>query len=181
LQIRLEVAMRAVLPMLMLTLFGLVAHAGDMLKPGEPFPAWSLQDQTGATVKSTDLAGKTYLLWYYPKALTSGCTREGCELRDNFADFKKADVVVLGVSFDDPGKNAEFVAKNNFPFRLLSDIDKTLAVQVGAADSTSRPMARRISYLVGPDGKVRVAYPDVDPAVHAKQVLKDLQGALPKS
>ena len=172
--------MRLMLSMLVLTLFGLTAKASEMLKPGDPFPAWSLRDQTGATVKSTDLAGKTYLLWYYPKALTPGCTKEGCELRDNFADFKKAEVVVLGVSFDDPAKNAEFVATHRFPFRLLSDTDKTLAVEVGAADSTSRPMARRISYLVGPDGKVRKAYANVDPATHAKQVLADLGSAAAK-
>jgi len=140
---------------------------------------WALKDQTGKVVKSTDHAGKTYLLWYYPKALTSGCTREGCELRDNFAAFQKAAVVVLGVSFDEPGKNAEFVAKNSFPFGLLSDSDKALAVQVGAADSTSRLFARRISYLVGTDGKVRFAYFDVDPATHARQVIADLEGKEP--
>ena len=167
--------MRIVLPLVLLSFFGLAARAGDTLKPGDPFPAWSLTDQTGATVKSAELAGSSYLIWYYPRALTPGCTREGCELRDNFEGFKKAGVVVLGVSFDDPKKNAEFVAEHRFPFRLLSDTDKTLAVQVGAADSPSRLWARRISYLVGPDGKVRVAYADVDPATHARQVLQDVE------
>ena len=167
--------MRFVLPMALLTCFGLSARADDrMLKPGEAFPAWALKDHTGAALKSTDLAGKSYLLWYYPKALTPGCTREGCELRDNFEAFKKAGVEVLGVSFDEPKKNAEFVAAQKFPFRLLSDSDKTFAVQVGAADSTSRLFPRRISYLVGPDGKVRFAYADVDPATHATQVLTDI-------
>jgi thioredoxin-dependent peroxiredoxin len=162
------------LVIMMMAFTGLTASAAEMLKPGDPFPAWSLKDQTGATVKSTDLRGKTYLLWYFPKAMTSGCTREGCELRDNYAGFQKASIVILGISFDDPGKNAEFIAKNHFPFSLLSDSDKSLAIQVGAADSTSRIVARRISYLVGPDGKVLKAYPDVDPATHAKQVLADL-------
>ena len=150
------------------------AAAEGMLKPGDAFPAWQLVDHTGAKFSSADLAGKTYLLWYFPKAMTSGCTKEGCTLRDNYAAFQKASVEVLGVSFDEPAKNAEFVKEEKFPFRLLSDTSKSLAVAVGAADSTSRMWARRISYLVGPDGKVVKAYPDVDPAKHAGEVLADI-------
>jgi len=145
-----------------------------MLEPGQPFPAWTLTDHTGATVSSTQLAGTTYLLWYYPKAMTAGCTKEGCELRDNFEGFEKAGVTVLGASFDTPADNAEFVTQNRFPFRLLSDGEKRLAVAVGAADSTSRMWPRRISYLIGPDGTVLKAYSDVSPADHARQVLGDL-------
>jgi len=151
------------------------AFAGAMLKPGDPFPAWELPNQTGAMVSSKDFAGKTYLLWFYPKAMTSGCTAEGCALRDNYSGFKKAGVQVVGVSFDDPKDNAEFIAKNSFPFQLLSDTKKTLAVEVGAADSASRLWARRISYLVGPDGKVLMAYADVTPSKHANEVLADIQ------
>ena len=149
--------------------------AGEMLKAGDAFPAWALQDNTGAEVTSSSLAGKIYLLWYYPKALTPGCTKEGCALRDSYADFEKLGVVVLGVSFDEPKDNAEFVSTHKFPFRLLSDTKKELAVAVGAADTPSRLWARRVSYLVGADGKVLVAYRDVDPATHAQQVLADLQ------
>ncbi len=161
---------------LLLTALGLAstATAAGMLKPGDSFPAWQLTDQTGAKVSSADLAGKTYLLWFYPKAMTPGCTKEGCTLRDSYAGFQKAGVEVVGVSFDDPKANAEFIEKNHFPFRLLSDSKKELAVAVGAADSPSRLWARRISYLVGPDGKVLKAYPDVDPAKHAGEVLADL-------
>ena len=63
-------------------------HAGALLAPGDAFPAWTLSDQTGATVSSRDLAGKTYLLWFYPKAMTPGCTAEGDGLRDSFAAFQ---------------------------------------------------------------------------------------------
>ena len=151
------------------------AFAGGMLKPGDLFPAWELPNQTGAMVSSKDFAGKTYLLWFYPKAMTSGCTAEGCALRDNYSGFEKAGVQVVGVSFDDPKDNAEFIAKNKFPFPLLSDSKRTLAVEVGAADSPSRVWARRISYLVGPDGKVLTAYADVTPGKHASEVLADIQ------
>ena len=79
---------------------------------------------------------------------------------------------VLGISFDPPAENAKFVAAESFPFRLLTD-DGTLAAAVGAAQESGARRARRISYLVGPDGKVKRAYDEVVPADHAKQVLAD--------
>jgi peroxiredoxin Q/BCP len=164
----------AILTMLT-SLIGGFTFAGELLKTGDAFPAWELSDHTGAKVSSASLAGKTYLLWYYPKAMSSGCTKEGCGLRNNFDGFKKAGVEVLGVSFDAPADNAAFVKKESFPFRLLSDDKKELAVKVGAADSTGRLWPRRISYLVGPDGNVLRAYGDVNPANHASEVLADVQ------
>jgi len=146
----------------------------DLLRPGDPFPDWSLPDHTGKVVAAKDLAGKPYLLWFYPKAMTPGCTAEGRQLRDRFADFQKRGVEVLGVSFDAPDKNAEFVRAEEFPFRLLSDRDHALAIAVGAARSADQSTASRISYLVGPDGKVRRAYGEVSPTSHAGQVLDDL-------
>jgi thioredoxin-dependent peroxiredoxin len=148
----------------------MVTHAA-LLQAGDTFPTWSLRDQTGATVTSTSLTGTTYLVWFYPKAMTPGCTAEGGGLRDNFDAFKAKGVEVLGVSFDTPAENAAFVAKEKFPFRLLSDTDRALAVAVGAADTKDQPVARRISYLVGPDGKVKVAYGTVVPQTHAQDVL----------
>jgi peroxiredoxin Q/BCP len=79
---------------------------------------------------------------------------------------------VIGVSYDTPEKNRKFAEKNGLPFRLLSDRDHELAKSVGAA-RTLVPFAKRISYLVGPDGTVLVAYPDVKPSTHASEVLED--------
>jgi peroxiredoxin Q/BCP len=151
------------------------ADPAKLLKPGDPFPAWSLQDQTGAVVTSQSLAGKPYLLWYYPKAQTPGCTAEGRGLRDRFEEFRAKGVEILGVSFDEPEANAEFVKAEGFPFRLLSDTDHTLAQAVGAASSNLQIVASRVSYLVGADGKVQKVYGDVTPATHAGDVLSDLQ------
>ncbi len=154
-----------------------LAPAADpdrLLKEGDAFPAWSLRDQTGTTVTSQSLAGKTYLLWFYPKAQTPGCTAEGRGLRDRFAEFSSRGVEIVGVSFDQPAANAEFVKAEGFPFRLLSDTDHTLARAVGAASSDLQLVASRISYLVGPDGKVRKVYGSVTPASHAGDVLSDL-------
>lgn len=155
-----------------LTLAGNAAAA--MLGAGDPFPAWQARDQTGAAVSSKDLAGKTYLLWFYPKAMTPGCTTEGRGLRDAIDDFRTRGVEILGVSFDTPEANAAFVKAEGFPFRLLSDEKGTLARAVGAADSPGATMARRISYLVGPDGKVREAFGAVTPSSHATDVLRTL-------
>jgi peroxiredoxin Q/BCP len=155
-------------------LFASVAPAkADMLKAGDPFPSWELADHTGAIVSSRDLSGKRYLIWFYPKAMTPGCTAEGRGLRDQYAHFQERGVTIFGVSFDEPTANAEFVRQEQFPFRLLSDAEHKLAVAVGAADSAAQTTARRISYLVGPDGKVIKAYGTVNPASHAGEVLGD--------
>jgi len=151
-----------------------VAHAAGMLKPGDTFPAWSLPDQSGTQVSSKQMTGKMYLLWFYPKAMTPGCTAEGDGLRDNFTALQQAGVSVLGVSFDTPTDNVTFVRQQHFPFSLLSDTDRTLAVAVGAATSSQDPVARRVSYLVGADGKVLRAYGTVNPSTHAQEVLADI-------
>lgn len=162
---------------------GLVAAAlltaapalAGMIAAGDAMPPWSMKDQDGKLVNSSELAGKTYLLWYYPKAQTPGCTAEARSLRDNFAPFEAAGVTLVGVSFDSPDSNKAFVDAESLPFRLLSDEDHKLAIAVGAASYSFSFFPSRISYLVGPDGKVLKAYDDVDPAVHAAQVLADAQ------
>jgi thioredoxin-dependent peroxiredoxin len=171
--------MRRLTLLVLLSLSGTPAYAAGLLKVGDAFPAWSLTDQAGKRVTSHDLAGKKYLLWFFPKAMTPGCTAEGDGLRDKFADLQKAGVEVLGVSFDQPQDNARFVQQEQFPFRLLSDTNRTLATAVGAADSPQQPMARRISYLVGPDAKVLRVYGAVTPATHASEVLRDVAAPTP--
>jgi len=150
------------------------AAVGGILAPGDAFPDWQLPDQGGKTVSAKDLAGKSYLLWFYPKAQTPGCIAEGRGLRDKIEEFRARGIEIVGVSFDAPEANAAFVQAEGFPFRLLSDRDRTLARAVGAADSPDAPVARRISYLVGPDGRVKRAYASVTPATHAADVLGDI-------
>src|SRR6185503_4787047 len=95
-------AMRSIVVVLSIVLLAGTAYASDVLKPGTAFPVWELTDHNGAKVASRDLAGKSYLLWFYPKAMTPGCTAEGDALRDQFAAFQARGVEILGVSFDVP-------------------------------------------------------------------------------
>jgi peroxiredoxin Q/BCP len=81
---------------------------------------------------------------------------------------------VLGVSFDSPETNRDFAASNDLPFRLLTDRDRALAKAVGASRALL-PLPKRVSYLVGADGRVLNAYPEVDPKTHAAEVIKDLR------
>jgi len=83
-------------------------------------------------------------------------------------------VQILGASFDKPEANAAFAEKFGFNFPLLSDTDRKLGMAYGAADDPSAGSARRISYLIGPDGKIKKAYPKVNAAAHPEEILKDL-------
>jgi peroxiredoxin Q/BCP len=150
-----------------------LAAGGDMLEPGTSFPAFSLTAHDGSVVSSEGLAGQPYLIYYYPKADTPGCTKEACAFRDRWEDVQQAGLAVYGVSYDKPDKNAAFAKKYALQFLLLSDTDRELASAVGAK-SALLPVPKRISYLVGADGTVLKAYPKVSPSEHAGEVLDDL-------
>lgn len=145
-----------------------------MLKAGDLFPSFHLKAHDGSTVDSSDLSGNFYLIYFYPKADTPGCTKEACTLRDRWEDVIAEKLRVFGVSYDTPEKNGKFAEKYHLPFLLLSDEDQSLAKATGAK-RTLLPLPKRISYLVGPDGKILKAYPSVDPAQHAGEVLEDLR------
>jgi peroxiredoxin Q/BCP len=165
-----------VLGMTVFLAFAVSGAGAVLLQTGDAFPAWELTDQTGKRVTSEELSGKTYVLWFYPKAMTPGCTAEGRGFRDKSEAYAEQGVVIFGVSFDKPEENAKFVEQEGFPFRLLSDGDHKLASSVGAVGTFSFGFARRISYVVGPDGRVLHVYEDVDPKSHAGNILSDLGG-----
>src|SRR6185295_18741849 len=93
------------------------------------------------------------LLYFYPKDDTPGCTKEACGLRDRMGDLKKDNVEVIGVSFDNEASHKKFIADQNLNFSLLADADGTVADAFGAR-MTGKKMAKRISFLVGLDGKI---------------------------
>jgi peroxiredoxin Q/BCP len=141
---------------------------------GDEAPDFELPDHTGAIRKLSDYRGRNVVLWFYPAASTPGWTKEGRGFRDLYDDFRRKNTEVLGASFDSVEKNARFAEKQGFPFPLLCDTDRKLGLAYGACDSKKARFAERISYVIGPDGRIAAAYPKVSPASHPKEVLDSL-------
>lgn len=151
-----------------------------MLKNDRKAPSFSLLDQTSTAQTLKQYMGKWVLLYFYPKDDTPGCTKEACMIAEVYSDFKKLGVVVLGVSKDIPKSHQKFAAKYNLPFTLLSDPTMNMMDQYGAfVEKTMYGKTvrgtKRISYLINPTGKIAKVYPDVDPASHALELLKDIK------
>lgn len=124
------------------------------IKVGEPAPQISGLNQDGKEWKLTDAAGKkVVLLYFYPKNDTPGCTKEACGLRDNMADLQKSDVEVVGVSFDNAESHKSFIAKHSLNFSLLADTEGKIADAYGVR-MPDKARARRVSFLIGKDGKI---------------------------
>ena len=148
------------------------------LKAGDRAPAFALPDESGKTVSSDSLRGKTYFLYFYPKDDTPGCTVEACQLNDNLAQFRGLGVPVIGISQDDATSHQAFQKKYGLQFQLLSDADRTAHHAYGAwGERPGRGEGViRSSFLVGPDGSIKRSWYFVKPDGHALEVLKELQG-----
>jgi len=117
------------------------------------------------------------LLWWYPKAGTPGCTIEGQELRDHAEQFRLADCVVIGLSFDTPEENKTWAEEQGFGFLLLSDVDHSIGRRFEVereADDQYAHFPLRVSYLADPDGVIRKTYAVSGVEAHATAVLGDL-------
>jgi len=148
-------------------------------KIGDKAPDFDAKDQDGKTWKLSALAGKqVVLLYFYPKDDTPGCTKEACGLRDQMTDLKKDNVQVLGVSFDDGESHKKFIAKHGLNFPLLVDTDGKIADQYGVR-MPNKNMARRVSFLVGLDGKIAHVTDNPAADVHLNE-MKDAVANLAK-
>ena len=150
-----------------------------MLEKGASAPDFKLDDQDGNPVSLADFKGKKILLWFYPKASTPGCTIEGQEFRDEFQNFQEKNTVILGMSADSVKSQKNFGEKQNFPFSLVSDPEKT-TIRKYEAIGLKKMYGReyegifRISYLIDENGFIQKGYGKVKPKEHAKEVLEDL-------
>ncbi|MEL5992182.1 thioredoxin-dependent thiol peroxidase [Microbacterium phosphatis] len=102
------------------------------LEPGSPAPDFTLQDQDGARVALADLRGRKVVLYFYPAAMTPGCTTQACDFRDSIGSLAGAGYTVVGISRDEPAKLAEFRERDGLPFALLSDPDAAVHRAYGA-------------------------------------------------
>ncbi len=158
----------------------LMAKAPELkLKVGDPAPEFTATTNGGETLSLSSLKGKSVVLYFYPRDDTPGCTKEACAFRDEFAAFKKKGAVILGVSTDPVKSHDKFVEKFQLPFQLLADEDKKIVEAYGVWGQKSF-MGRkfmgvhRVTFLIGPDGRIVRIWPEVKPAEHPAEVLASL-------
>jgi peroxiredoxin Q/BCP len=148
--------------------------------PGTPAPDFSLCDQHGETVSLAQFRGQTVIVYFYPKALTPGCTVQACGLRDSQADFAHHGAVILGISPDPVSRLLKFATQEQLNFRLLSDPDHAVAERYGVW-GLKKFMGReydgihRISFVIGREGLLRQVFASVKTKTHHRDVLAWLE------
>ncbi len=150
------------------------------LEVGDRAPEFSLPDQNGNILSLKDFFGTRFLLYFYPKDNTTGCTKEACMLRDDFLDFKKLSVNIVGVSADSVISHKKFAEEYTLPFTLLADEKKEVLNAYGVWGEKSMYGKKymgtlRTSFLIGPTGIIEKIYEKVKPAEHSGEVLEDIK------
>jgi peroxiredoxin Q/BCP len=140
------------------------------LEPGDPAPPFALLDQHGALVRLEDFRGRKLLVYFYPEADTSGCTKQSCDVRDHRQELSGIGMDVVGISPDEPDKQLAFDRKYDLGFPLLSDVDHTVADAWGVWNASSDSV-RRSSFLVGEDGTIERAWYGVKPLETVPNVI----------
>ena len=138
------------------SLLGFIANlSADPLKAGDAAPAITATTETGAHLSLADVYPKGYtLVYFYPKADTPGCTKQGCSLRDSYETLLKKGVTVIGVSHDDAAAQKAFKEKYNLPFTLLADTDSAVMKAFGVPNIPMTSLATRQAYLINKEGKI---------------------------
>jgi len=151
----------------------------DRLAPGDPAPDFTLSDADGNQVSLSALRGKKVIIYFYPAAMTPGCTKEACDFRDSRSDLSDAGFAVLGISPDSPAKLAKFREKEGLTFPLLSDPGREVLRAYGAYGEKmmygkTTVGVIRSTFVVGEDGKIEKAYYGVKATGHVARLRKDL-------
>ena len=146
------------------------------LKEGDLAPDFTANTSGGGQISLAALKGRHVVLYFYPKDDTPGCTKEACGFRDQFRAFEEKGAVVLGVSTDSVEKHDKFTSKFKLPFPLLADPDKKIVEAYGVWGE-KKFMGRkylgthRVTFLIGPDGRIKKIWPKVTPEEHPAEVL----------
>ncbi len=152
---------------------------GERLEPGDEAPDFTLPDADGSLVSLSSLRGQRVIVYFYPAAMTPGCTKEACDFSDSMPDLQSVGLSVLGISPDAPAKLAKFREKEGITFPLLSDPDRTVLSAYGAYGEKMNYGKKtmgviRSTFVVGADGKVEKAYYGVKATGHVERLRKDL-------
>jgi len=180
-----RLARRVVVAALAVGMFAATASADDSMlkvKVGDKFPNVPLhaaqiekaihEKKPTDTISIADLKGKTVVVFFYPKALTKGCTVESCGFRDLAAKFPK-DVVVIGASADGDKLQNDFIKEHKLPFALLCDTDMKLISDLGIKNGPEGKTSKRVTFVVGKDGTITKIYDaKIDVSKHPEEVLK---------
>ncbi|MFL5782641.1 MAG: thioredoxin-dependent thiol peroxidase [Thermoleophilaceae bacterium] len=149
-----------------------------MIRAGDLAPDFELSDQDGNAVRLSSLRGRSVVLYFYPAAMTPGCTLQACGIRDRHRELEAAGAVVLGISPDKPKRLRRFAGTFNLPFTLLSDPDHAVAREYGTwgAKTSIIPqlLTERTTFVIGPDGRVAEVLRKVSPTKHDDLVLEAL-------
>lgn len=152
----------------------------ERLSAGDPAPDFTLADSEGKKVSLSDFRGRRVVVYFYPAAMTPGCTKQACDFRDNLGELNEAGYQVLGVSPDKPEKLAKFVEKEGLTFPLLSDPEKSVLREWGAFGEKKNygrvvQGVIRSTFVIDPEGKVEKALYNVRATGHVAKLLKDLK------
>ena len=153
----------------------------DWIEPGQKAPAWTLPDDRGTKIKSSELKGKPVVLYFYPRDDTPGCTKEACAFRDRYDELIKRDVHLFGISADSAESHAKFRDKYDLPFPLLADEKRTVCEKFGAWREKNlygkKSMGiQRSTYVIDADGKVAKLWKRVKVDGHEQQVIDAIDG-----
>lgn len=148
-----------------------------MLNQGDKAPDFVTGDQDGNEVKLSEYRGKKVVLYFYPRDMTPGCTKQACSLRDGFAELKRNNIVVLGVSNDDEASHRKFIDKYELPFTLLADVNHKVSelyrVYVEKNMYGKKYMGiKRTTFLIDEEGIIISVMQKVKVDEHAQEVLK---------
>ena len=149
------------------------------LEPGDRAPAFNLADQSGTKLRLSSFKGRKVLVFFYPKAMTPGCTAEACDFRDSYDDFTEAGYDIVGISPDPPELNRRFREKFSLPFPLLSDQKHSVADAFGAWGTKINYGKEyegliRSTFVVGPDQTVEREYRNVRAKGHVERLRGEL-------
>jgi peroxiredoxin Q/BCP len=147
------------------------------LNEGQKAPLFEGTDQNGNTIKLSDFAGKKVILYFYPKDNTPGCTKEACDLRDNYKELSDKGFIVVGVSPDSEKSHKGFAEKYSLPFPLIADTAKKIMSQYGAWGEKKMygktvTGVLRSTFIIDEKGIIEKIIRKVDTAAHTGQIFK---------